>query len=92
LAFAGTEGAYSAGMIISREQIRAARGLLGWSQGELANAAHLTVNQIKNIERGALDPRASMLAVIEEAFRQNGVIFLDRDDVRPGGPGVRFQR
>jgi transcriptional regulator with XRE-family HTH domain len=75
--------------MITREQIRAARGLLGWSQTELATAAGLTVNQIKNIERGALDPRASMLATIEEAFRRNGVIFLDRNG---GGPGVRFQR
>lgn len=84
-------GAYSADMII-REQLRAARGLLNWSQRELAAAAGLTLDQVKNIESGRLDPRASMLAAIEEAFRQNGVIFLDRDDVRPGGPGVRLAR
>jgi predicted transcriptional regulator len=83
--------AYSAGMI-TRELIRAARGLLGWAQGDLAKAAGLKLDQIKNIERGSLDPRASMLAQIEEAFRQNGVIFLDRDDVRPGGPGVRWRQ
>jgi hypothetical protein len=52
----------------------------------------LKLDQIKNIERGALDPRASMMAAVEEAFRKAGVIFLDRDDVRTGGPGVRFQR
>ena len=78
--------------MITRAQIRAARGLLGWSQSDLAEAAGLTLNQIKRIERGALDPRASMLAAIEGAFRQNNVIFLDQDDVRPGGPGVRFRK
>ena len=78
--------------LVARDLMRAGRGLLGWSQSELADAAGLNVNQIKNIERGALDPRSSMLAKIEEAFRQAGVIFLDRDDNRTEGPGVRFAR
>jgi transcriptional regulator with XRE-family HTH domain len=86
-----TARAYPAGMI-TLDQIRAARALLNWSQPDLARAADLKLDQIKNIERGRLDPRSSMMAAIEEAFRQAGVIFLDRDDVRPGGPSVRFLR
>jgi transcriptional regulator with XRE-family HTH domain len=78
--------------MITRPQLRAARALLGWSQRELADAAGLTVDHIKAIESGRLDPRASMLAQIEEAFRRNDVVFLDPDDVKPGGYGVRFRR
>jgi transcriptional regulator with XRE-family HTH domain len=78
--------------MVTREQMRAARGLLGWSQRDLAEAAGLTLAQIKNIERGALDPRASMLAAIEEAFSRANIIFLDPGDTRAGGRGVRFRQ
>jgi transcriptional regulator with XRE-family HTH domain len=77
--------------MITREQLRAARGLLGWKQIDLAEAAGITLSQIKNIERGAMDPRASMLATIEAAFNQAGVVFIDQNDALPGGRGVRFR-
>jgi ribosome-binding protein aMBF1 (putative translation factor) len=37
--------------MISIEQIRAARGLLGWSQTELAEAANRSLVTIKRLER-----------------------------------------
>ena len=83
---------YAAAEMITRPQLRAARALLGWSQRDLAAAAGLTVDHIKAIESGRLDPRASMLAQIEGAFRRHDVVFLDPDDVTPGGYGVRFRR
>ena len=52
--------------MITREQIRAARGLLGWTQAELAKAAGLSEVAVKNLERGRTDPRASTLIAIKK--------------------------
>ena len=72
-------------------QIRAARQLLGWKQTDLAAASGLKLIVIKNIERGALDPRVSVIAAIENAFDRAGVVFLDTGQNRGEGPGVRFK-
>jgi transcriptional regulator with XRE-family HTH domain len=78
--------------MITRGQIRAARGLLGWTQSQLANVAGLSEVAIKNLERGRTDPRASTLTAIQEAFDRAGVVFLDPGDTRNGGSGVRLKR
>jgi predicted transcriptional regulator len=80
---------YSATMI-TPAQIRAARALIGWKQSDLAAASSISVISIKNIERGATDPRSSTLAAIQDAFTKAGVVFLDPGDTRDGGPGVRL--
>jgi transcriptional regulator with XRE-family HTH domain len=85
--FAGNP--YPSGML-TPAQMRAARGLLGWSQRELAIRAGLPLGTIKNIERGASDPRASTLAAIEKAFIDARIILMEPGDVRDGGQGVRW--
>jgi predicted transcriptional regulator len=65
---------------------------LGWSQVNLAEAAELSLGTIKNIEREALDPRASQLAAIEDAFNRAGVTVNEPGDHRGEGRGVRFTR
>lgn len=82
---------YDAAMI-SPEQIRAARQLIGWKQTDLADASGVSEISVKNIERGATDARGSTLAKIERAFREAGVIFLSEGDTRDGGPGVRLRK
>ena len=82
--------AYRAKMI-TRGQIRAARGLLGWTQAELAKAAGLSEVAVKNLERGRTDPRVSTLTAIQEAFDRAGLVFLDPGDTRNGGSGVRLK-
>jgi transcriptional regulator with XRE-family HTH domain len=77
--------------VITPRLVRAARQLLGWTQGDLAKAAGLSIVSIKDFERDAIDPRASTLLKIEQAFDRAGVVFLDAGDVRPGGPGVRLK-
>jgi transcriptional regulator with XRE-family HTH domain len=59
--------AYSEG-VITPAQIRAARALLGWKQTDLATASGVSEIAIKNIERGATDPRVSAVNSIQEAF------------------------
>lgn len=81
---------YNADMITAA-QIRAARALLGWKQTDLAAASEVSEISIKNIERGATDPRVSTLRAIQKAFETNGVLFLEPGDIRVGGAGVRLR-
>jgi transcriptional regulator with XRE-family HTH domain len=82
--------AYPTGMI-TRQQVRAARQLLGWSQNDLAKESGALLSAIKTFERGAMDPRASMLDKLEQALDRGGVIFLEVGDIRAGGRGVRLK-
>ena len=77
--------------MITRAQIRAARALVGWSQMDLAQASGISQVAIKNLERGATDPRASTLNGIQQALDQAGVMFLEPGDTRDGGSGVRLK-
>jgi transcriptional regulator with XRE-family HTH domain len=77
--------------MITAAQIRAARALLGWKQTDLAQRAGVSEISIKNIERGATDPRVSTLSAIQKAFEDGGVIFLEPGVSRTGGPGVRLR-
>jgi transcriptional regulator with XRE-family HTH domain len=73
-------------------QIRAARALIGWKQSELAEQSGVSEISIKNIERGATDPRASTLQALQDAFDRAGVVFLESGDTRSGGLGLRLKR
>ena len=70
--------------MITGAQIRAARALAGWKQSELAAAAGISEISVKNIERGAVDPRASTLGSIERAFEARCIIFAEGGVVRRG--------
>lgn len=56
-------------------QIKAARGLLEWSQSDLAIASGLHVNAINNVERRNGHPRSDTIAQIQSAFEQEGIRF-----------------
>jgi transcriptional regulator with XRE-family HTH domain len=62
-------------LFITVEQVKAARALLGWSQEELANRAHLTQNQISSFEFGRTKP-ADVLELMYRTFMFHGVTFL----------------
>ena len=76
--------------MISSAQIRAGRGMLGWTQELLAYRAGVALPTVKNVERKKTDPRSSTMAKIERAFDKAGVIFIDANTNRKGGAGVRF--
>lgn len=78
--------------MLTAKQIKAARNLLGWKQTELANASGLSEISIKNIERGATDPRSSTLSAIRNAFDEAGIIFLEPGDIRDGSYGIRLKK
>lgn len=77
-------------MGISIGQIRAARGLLGWSQSDLAHRAGLSVPTVKRVETGT-GPKVSEAARsrIQQALEAGGVSFIGENG---GGPGVRLRR
>jgi transcriptional regulator with XRE-family HTH domain len=76
--------------VITIQQIRAARGLLGWSQTELANRAGLSLPTVKRVEAGA-GPRVSDEARrrIQKALEAGGAQFVSENG---GGPGVRLRK
>lgn len=76
--------------MITKEQIRAARGLLGIKQTDLAKAAAISEMSVKNIERGATDPRLSTLMALKEALEKMGVVFMEPGAQIDGGYGVRL--
>jgi len=69
-------------------QCRAARALLDWSQEVLAGRSGVSINAIRNFERGATTPIRANLAALRHALDTAGVAFIDGDG---GGPGVRLK-
>ena len=76
-------------MTISAAQMRAARGLVGWSQGDLANAAKVSRATIADFESGKREPYRRTLEDLRIALESAGVIFLDKNGE---GAGVRMQK
>jgi transcriptional regulator with XRE-family HTH domain len=74
--------------MISSAQIRAARGLLKWTQATLAHKAQISVVTLNMIESDSVDPRASTLEAIERVLGRAGVVFIG--DAREGF-GVRLR-
>jgi transcriptional regulator with XRE-family HTH domain len=72
------------------EQLRAARGLLGWSQSELAARAGLSLPTVKRVEAGT-GPRVSdeARAKLRRALEAAGVEFISENGEEFG---VRFRK
>jgi transcriptional regulator with XRE-family HTH domain len=76
--------------VIAIAQIRAARGLLGWSQSELAKRAGLSLPTIKRAEaEGGLRVSDQARARIQRALEMGGAQFIPENG---GGPGVRLRK
>jgi transcriptional regulator with XRE-family HTH domain len=78
---------WHASPMFTPEQCRAARGLLGWSQQQLADRARVGLVTVHQLEAGISQPRRSTLEVIQRAFEEAGVEFTDGEQ-----PGVRFSK
>ena len=64
---------YIPSSIIFAAKIRASRGLLNWSQGELAERAGVSKQSVTRIENGTMDPRFSTITALYQAIRSAGV-------------------
>jgi transcriptional regulator with XRE-family HTH domain len=69
-------------MGISTAQIRGARGILNWSQTDLAERTGISATSIGSIENGQTNPRSSTLQTIQKAFEDGGILFIGREGVR----------
>ena len=76
--------------MITAAQCRAARGLLGWSQHDLASRAGVGIVTVHQMEVGISQPRRATLDVVKRAFEAGGVEFIDATD--SAGPGVRLRK
>jgi transcriptional regulator with XRE-family HTH domain len=72
---------------ISAGQLRAARGLLGWSQSDLAEAAKIGRATIADFESGKRDPYVRTIDELRAALEAAGVEFTNGDQ-----PGVRMKK
>lgn len=75
--------------MITPAQCRAARGLINWSQQQLADAARVGVVTVRQFETGASQPRNATLDVLQRALEAAGVIFVAENGE---GPGVRLKK
>lgn len=62
--------------MITKEQCRAARGLLNWTQQDLADHAGMSKTAINNFERGTNTIRSESLTAIRLAFERLEIEFI----------------
>jgi transcriptional regulator with XRE-family HTH domain len=73
-------------MLMTPAQSRAARGLIGWSQSELAKRSNLSESTVRDFEKGRRLPTPNNVAGIRRALEDVGVEFTNGDQ-----PGVRLK-
>lgn len=76
--------------MIDATQLRAARALLNWSQGELAERSGISFPTIKRMETvGPGRSSADTVAAVQRALEVAGVVFIPENG---GGAGVRLAK
>jgi transcriptional regulator with XRE-family HTH domain len=75
--------------MLTAPQSRAARGLLNWSQQDLAKAARLGLSTVKDFEGGKRVPGYNNLHALVRALEDAGVEFIPENG---GGLGVRLKK
>src|ERR1700676_5758857 len=65
-------------------QIRAARGLLGWSQSYLAEGINIHRSTLVDLESGKREPHEATLTVLMNELAAAGIVFTER--------GVEFRK
>jgi DNA-binding XRE family transcriptional regulator len=68
--------------MITAAQLRAARGLVDWTRNELAKAASISPETVKNIEHGIFRPQEETSDRIVKTFAAHGVVFTDSEGVK----------
>jgi transcriptional regulator with XRE-family HTH domain len=77
-------------MSITTAQIRGARGILNWSQQDLAQRTGISATSIGAIENGQTTPRESTLSTIRKTLENGGIEFIGLDGVRLRTGDVRI--
>jgi transcriptional regulator with XRE-family HTH domain len=61
---------------VTPSQVRAARALLAWSQGDLAKAAGIATSTVADFERGQRTPQSNSSEAMRKAFEGAGIAFF----------------
>jgi hypothetical protein len=77
-------------MSITPQESRAARGLLNWTQTQLAHSSLIGLSTVRNFEGEHHETTAANLAAIRGAFTSAGVIF--EDDGKHVGVKLKIKR
>jgi transcriptional regulator with XRE-family HTH domain len=72
--------------------IKAARILVGWSQGQLAQRAGVGRNSLYRLEADQADSRASTIEKLTEALAQGGIRFIPATEDHQIGIALRKLR
>lgn len=78
--------------MISLPQIRAARGLLNWTQKELAQASGLSLRTLNSIEKGDVVPRLDTLIALQIALEAQNILFTEDNGVKVKGERLDIQK
>ena len=75
--------------VLTPEQCRAARGLVGWSQSQLCEIIGIARATLVSFELGDRIPRSENVTAIRDVLERAGVQFIPANG---GGPGVRLKK
>ena len=75
-------------MVMTRDQCRAGRALLEWTQDHLAKTANVSKKTLADFEAGKRTPYDRTLLDIERALETAGLEFIPENG---GGAGIRFR-
>lgn len=75
-------------VMLTAQQCRAARGLLDWTQEDLAERAGVSRSTVRGFENGQHELHRASAVVMRSALEAAGVILIDPDEL---GPGVRLR-
>lgn len=76
-------------ILLTPEQCRAGRALLGMSQMALSEAAGVSHKPLVEFERGKTKPQARTVEALQRALEAAGVQFIPENG---GGAGVRLRK
>lgn len=72
------------------EQLRGARGVLDWSQQDLADKSDVSKSAIVNIEKEKVEPEASTLRKLKSALEKEGVFVSDEGIIKRDLFNIQF--
>lgn len=79
--------------VLDPAQVRGARGLLGWSQADLARHAGVSRPTVTHYEQGSRMPIRAVADAVRFALERGGADFINDGAASPpgGGVGVRLR-
>lgn len=79
--------------MLTGAQIRAGRALVDWTGARLSEASGVSLQTIRRMEGEVGTGRSSQanIQAVRRALEDAGVVFLDADETKGVGPGVRIK-